>query len=590
MIEKERFLKQASGNLYSTDSKAYHWALEQLRDHLVAIGFTVNKKHAGEATLRVYPAWPIRYPLLNPRFWPTAVKLDKMLDTESLVMEVLSRSNDAGIERQLATFTSTRACAFSAQPFISPKYYRNYGAFILPLRFMGEPGKQEIDFAALKVPLTEIRNLLSLGSPGQTKGAQTKSARQAETAVNRALNGITADDVRTALRDLDKGVQHEFGESTGYDLLEDGKRYPPKAVVGLACRRLLGRALGPYDFKGGLESRCFKVLAKLDFEVVPKVAVTSSTVWALCANPSRYRIEEAVTDLVTDWWTTGGRKIRQGDQLVIWKTAGRDGHRGIVAFGEVTGDPELRTDSDNPFWIDPSDGRTRAQRVPVRYIRTASLPAWLGSGLDALLGSLSVARAKGGTAFRVSTEDWERLISALGPLPATGSVTEEIDAPEISSDQRRGGAGQGRGLNAEERRVVELHAMEAAEQYYRAEGWEVRDVSGRLCYDLHCSRKEDELHVEVKGTMSAGTSVLVTRREVNHIRTCDCHVLFVVSGIRLERLPEKTPKPSGGSHVICRPLRLSEHRLEPVSFELFLEGQQTSAAQLEPIGSSSDLP
>jgi 5-methylcytosine-specific restriction enzyme A len=46
---------------------------------------------------------------------------------------------------------------------------------------------------------------------------------------------ITRDDVLAAIRDLDAGVQHTFGPSTRYDVLFQGKRYPPKAVIGLAA-------------------------------------------------------------------------------------------------------------------------------------------------------------------------------------------------------------------------------------------------------------------------------------------------------------------------------------------------------------------
>ena len=82
--------------------------------------------------------------------------------------------------------------------------------------------------------------------------------------------GITREDVVTAISDFDAGVSHEFAPSTGYDLVVNGKRYPPKAIIGLAARRVLRRALTPYDFKGGEGSRCFRVLRELGFEVSPK--------------------------------------------------------------------------------------------------------------------------------------------------------------------------------------------------------------------------------------------------------------------------------------------------------------------------------
>jgi hypothetical protein len=83
-------------------------------------------------------------------------------------------------------------------------------------------------------------------------------------------DGITRDDVLEALADFDRGAQHGFRDSTVYDLLHNGKRYPPKAIIGLAARRLRGRVLEPNEFSGGEESRCFAELRKLGFEVVPK--------------------------------------------------------------------------------------------------------------------------------------------------------------------------------------------------------------------------------------------------------------------------------------------------------------------------------
>lgn len=84
--------------------------------------------------------------------------------------------------------------------------------------------------------------------------------------------GITRTDILTAIADLDRDVSHNFGDSTGYNLIHLGKAYPPKAVVGLAGRRLAGRTLTPYDFRGGAESKCFKLLRKAGFEIQKKQA------------------------------------------------------------------------------------------------------------------------------------------------------------------------------------------------------------------------------------------------------------------------------------------------------------------------------
>jgi hypothetical protein len=74
-----------------------------------------------------------------------------------------------------------------------------------------------------------------------------------------------------ALADLDAGIVHPFGPPTGYELVHDGKRYPPKAVVGLACRYSMGRLLRPDEFSGGeAPGQANFVLRKLGFTVVKK--------------------------------------------------------------------------------------------------------------------------------------------------------------------------------------------------------------------------------------------------------------------------------------------------------------------------------
>src|SRR6516162_9947244 len=83
-------------------------------------------------------------------------------------------------------------------------------------------------------------------------------------------NQITREDILEAISALDRGEPHEFGPSTLYDLLEDGRRYPPKAVVGLAARRALGRSLRPDEFSSGQESSAFQLLRDRGFTIVDR--------------------------------------------------------------------------------------------------------------------------------------------------------------------------------------------------------------------------------------------------------------------------------------------------------------------------------
>ncbi len=86
------------------------------------------------------------------------------------------------------------------------------------------------------------------------------------------LYRISSDDVTRAVADLElSGESNDFAESTRFDLLIDGRRrYPPKAVVGLAARRVFERTLGNKEFSGGESSAAFRLLWMRGFELVTK--------------------------------------------------------------------------------------------------------------------------------------------------------------------------------------------------------------------------------------------------------------------------------------------------------------------------------
>jgi hypothetical protein len=61
-------------------------------------------------------------------------------------------------------------------------------------------------------------------------------------------------------------AQHGFAPTTTYDLVWDGRRYPPKAILGTAYELATGRRLASGDFEGG-KTGAVAVLRKLGFTV-----------------------------------------------------------------------------------------------------------------------------------------------------------------------------------------------------------------------------------------------------------------------------------------------------------------------------------
>lgn len=90
--------------------------------------------------------------------------------------------------------------------------------------------------------------------------------------LRKLLAPMTRQDVLEVLErfSLAQAADYGFADSTDFDLIFQGRAYPPKAVLGLAAARVVGRPLTSDEFSGGDQSPCFMVLQALKFEVVRK--------------------------------------------------------------------------------------------------------------------------------------------------------------------------------------------------------------------------------------------------------------------------------------------------------------------------------
>ena len=288
--------------------------------------------------------------------------------------------------------------------------------------------------------------------------------------------------------------------------------------------------------------------------------------WALLARPSRYRVLDAVAHVDVDHWLSRGKGLRPGDTVAIWQATDGVGRRGVVALGDVIGSPVHAKNAGNPYWVDAADGNLEEERVAIRY-RRIPRPLWADdSDTGRFVVGLSVARARGGTVFRLTEEQWRRLEALTGgPPPADDAVDAE------DTLRRRGGRarGQGFGLSPEERRAVESWAMQRAIAYFATRWRSVDDVSARCSYDLLCRSGDTELRVEVKGTTSRGDQIVLTRREVDEAGMPG-YTLFVCSDIELHRDTDPVTATGG----VCRVLHAwdgARHQLTPLAYVVTLD-------------------
>jgi transposase-like protein len=131
--------------------------------------------------------------------------------------------------------------------------------------------------------------------------------------------------------------------------------------------------------------------------------------------------------------------------------------------------------------------------------------------------------------------------------------------------------GQGFGLSREERRLVELYAMQFAQKLYEQAGWEVIDTSASQPYDFLARRANEERYIEVKGTTGEGVSIMLTHGEVRHVEeNRNSCALVVVSKIILDRSGEDVIAVGGELSTHSDPWILDRSALQPTEYRYTL--------------------
>lgn len=107
-----------------------------------------------------------------------------------------------------------------------------------------------------------------------------------------------------------------------------------------------------------------------------------------------------------------------GDRALIWKSQGKDGWRGVVAFAEVTSFPMKQLSAHPQYYVDQDDRPVLCERVTIRYILPPHLPLKVnGYGHDAV-EDLTV-NGNQGTVFKVTPEQWDTVVRVAGGWPTT---------------------------------------------------------------------------------------------------------------------------------------------------------------------------
>lgn len=154
-------------------------------------------------------------------------------------------------------------------------------------------------------------------------------------------------------------------------------------------------------------------------------------------------------------------------------------------------------------------------------------------------------------ALRGAPKSWTTWVQGSNPA-SVELVADAAELPRVAETSRAGG--QGFSSDSRIRMAIEDEAMKRAKAYFRDEGFtDIVDVSRHESFDLHVRDGEREFFVEVKGTQTAGSRILLTSKEVEFAR---CHksrmALYVFHSMRV-RLVNGTVIVEGGRPLVRCP-------------------------------------
>ena len=151
-----------------------------------------------------------------------------------------------------------------------------------------------------------------------------------------------------AIAQLDNGAQSKFADSIKFDVLFQGKRYPPKEVAGLALEILANKEFKPSDFSGGESSASFRALQRCGFTIVPKKSIASN---------SLINVVNEILDLQRNYSSTNTPDMQRRGVLI------RDALPEIIQDKFETLEP-IFSSANFQLAIEGSDGKGRKNASP----------------------------------------------------------------------------------------------------------------------------------------------------------------------------------------------------------------------------------
>jgi hypothetical protein len=222
--------------------------------------------------------------------------------------------------------------------------------------------------------------------------------------------------------------------------------------------------------------------------------------------------------------------------------------------GYVSYTPVLYEDFTDP-WRDPRKPIRRPQRIDVEqwehYVPDGAI----------VKGLADLARNElRKSIFEIGKEFFDKIKRELAVEAVGSTVVEDLE-------ERHATRSQGFVVDSKLRNALEEYAMEVAKRYFESKKYKWKDHHKTCSYDLLCTRGQEVLYVEVKGTVTAGEAVFLTANEVRFARENRKHmVLFVLHSINVS--PGKDGYVlSGGEHRRIQPWNVDRGTLKPLAYK-----------------------
>lgn len=83
-------------------------------------------------------------------------------------------------------------------------------------------------------------------------------------------NNITKEHLEKAIKEIDQNGITKGRQSSTYNLVHDGKHYPPKLIISIANKYANGVELDSSEFEGGIDTQAFKLLESFKYKIIEK--------------------------------------------------------------------------------------------------------------------------------------------------------------------------------------------------------------------------------------------------------------------------------------------------------------------------------